>query len=196
MKRNESRERILDAFEDVLISDGERSATVEHVAERAGVTRGALVYHFASKEEMIDAFIERLGRAGNEASAQLIAAPEGAVERYILSAAPPMSALDKTLLAATRLAYSTRPAVVELLQELHRQWVRVLTHVTGDAALARLVLLVGDGVLFHSVLTGEPFALGDPEHGSPSTERRELMELIGELVAMRCGDRGEAGVLG
>lgn len=196
MKRNESRERILDAFEDVLIADGERSATVEHVAERAGVSRGGLVYHFASKEEMIEAFVERLRGTGAVASAQLLEAPEGAVERYIFSAGPPMSPIDKTLLAATRLAYSTRPEVVSVLRDIHRQWVRVLTHVTGDAALSRLLLLVGDGVFFHTIMTGDPFGLSGPAASSPSTERAELLEVIHELLASR-GVRSSAhGLVG
>lgn len=191
---SEQRERILDALEDILITDGERAATVEKVAERSGITRGGLVYHFASREDLLEAFMERLRGAGERASAQLLSAPEGAVERYILSAAPPMSDVDKTILAATRLATPSRPEVRELLIEMHRQWVRVLAGVTGDVALARLMLLIGDGIFFHTIMTGQPFVLGGPG-AQAGQERDELMGLVKELLS-RGGDRGNRGLLG
>lgn len=195
-ERYDTRERILDALEDVLIHDGERSATIERVAERAGVTRGGLTYHFDSKDALIEALIERVRAVGDIASAQMLAAPEGAVEHYIFSAGPPLSAVDKTLLAATRLAHANRPQVAAVLLDIHRQWARVLSHTTGDRVLARLLLLVGDGIYFHSITTGAPFSLGDPAAAeSPKEEMEELRALIRRLLASS-GRRENHGTLG
>lgn len=44
-----AREKVLDAFEAILIDDGERAATLEATAKAAGVSKGGLLYHFRSK---------------------------------------------------------------------------------------------------------------------------------------------------
>lgn len=194
---NDMKDRILDSFEDLLLFNGERATTIEQVAEHCGITRGGLIYHFASRHELLEAFIARLQQAGVESSGNLLMAPEGPVERYILSAGPPLSRIDRTMLAAARLANDENPRIREVLLQLHRQWVRVLTTSTGDEALSRLLLLLGDGVLFHSSMTGKPFALGEEPATGERQEREELIELVRDLIRWRGAQRpGEQGLLG
>ncbi|MES2867584.1 MAG: TetR family transcriptional regulator, partial [Actinomycetota bacterium] len=57
-----ARERVLDAFEEILISSGERTATLDATAKAAAVSKGGLLYHFASKDDLADGMIERLKR--------------------------------------------------------------------------------------------------------------------------------------
>lgn len=42
-------ERILDAFQDLVIDSGERAATLNAIAQHASVSKGGLLYHFGSK---------------------------------------------------------------------------------------------------------------------------------------------------
>lgn len=44
-----ARGAVLDAFESLLIEVGERAATLDAVAGRAGVSKGGLLYHFPNK---------------------------------------------------------------------------------------------------------------------------------------------------
>ncbi|WP_337479241.1 TetR family transcriptional regulator [Microbacterium yannicii] len=44
-----AREKVLDAFERILIDEGERAATMDAAARAAGVSKGGLLYHFASR---------------------------------------------------------------------------------------------------------------------------------------------------
>src|SRR5947199_10858349 len=39
-------------FRSILIAEGERAATIEAVAREAGVSKGGLLYHFASKDDL------------------------------------------------------------------------------------------------------------------------------------------------
>ena len=55
-----ARDAVLDAFEELLIDVGERAATLDAVAKRAGVSKGGLLYHFPNKEALITATLERL----------------------------------------------------------------------------------------------------------------------------------------
>lgn len=53
-----ARDSILRAAHDVFAADGYRSASLDAIAQRAGVTRGALLYHFRSKEALLRAILD------------------------------------------------------------------------------------------------------------------------------------------
>jgi len=55
-----ARDRILDTLEAILISEGERAATLDAVAARAEVSKGGLLYHFPNREALITGLLERL----------------------------------------------------------------------------------------------------------------------------------------
>lgn len=54
------RDELLDAAEDLLCDQGSASLTLSAVADRAGVSKGGLLYHFRTKEALIKAMVERL----------------------------------------------------------------------------------------------------------------------------------------
>jgi len=54
------RDTILDAALDCFISIGYASTTTAKIAEKAGVSRGAMLHHFPSKTELIQAAVEYL----------------------------------------------------------------------------------------------------------------------------------------
>lgn len=57
-----SRELILDATIDCLLAEGYAATTTTKVQARAGVTRGRLLHHFPSKQELLTAAVARLGQ--------------------------------------------------------------------------------------------------------------------------------------
>ncbi|MFC7715316.1 TetR/AcrR family transcriptional regulator [Nonomuraea recticatena] len=69
MPRPSSRERLLDAAAEVLLTDGAESLTLEAVAKRAGVSKGGLFYHFPTKQAMVAAMVDRLTSAFDAALA-------------------------------------------------------------------------------------------------------------------------------
>jgi AcrR family transcriptional regulator len=56
------RTRLLDATIECLVSYGYAGTTTARVAELAGVTRGAQIHHFRSKEDLVVAAIEHLAQ--------------------------------------------------------------------------------------------------------------------------------------
>ena len=56
------RTRLLNATVDCLVSYGYAGTTTQRVAQVAGVTRGAQVHHFKSKEDLVVAAIEHLAQ--------------------------------------------------------------------------------------------------------------------------------------
>src|ERR1700680_4142887 len=73
-----SRKRILDAAMEVFARFGYRRASMDQVAEAAGLTRQAVYHHFKNKEALFRAAVEALHDGALEAAAAAGAAAEQA----------------------------------------------------------------------------------------------------------------------
>lgn len=62
------RVRLLDATIDCLVTYGYAGTTTPRIAELAGVTRGAQVHHFRSKEDLVVAAVEHLAQQRTQAA--------------------------------------------------------------------------------------------------------------------------------
>ena len=70
--------RILDAAETLVRTRGVTGLTLDAAAHTAGVSKGGLLYHFASKEALLDALLKRLAAFIQEDfEAGVAAEPEG-----------------------------------------------------------------------------------------------------------------------
>ena len=56
----ERKKEILDVAEELFTAKGYESTSTTDILERVGIARGTLYYHFKSKEEILDALIERI----------------------------------------------------------------------------------------------------------------------------------------
>jgi AcrR family transcriptional regulator len=152
-----AREAVLDAFESLLIEVGERAATLDAVARRAGVSKGGLLYHFPNKEAMISALLERMDQlvAGDvEAMAK---APEGAAVYFIKSSLWADTPLDRVFVAATRLAEVAHAETLHRFAAVQGAWLELLAGDVGPA-MAKAVLYMGDGLYFNAMLASGPGA--------------------------------------
>ncbi|MEB3030815.1 TetR/AcrR family transcriptional regulator [[Mycobacterium] nativiensis] len=62
------RTRLLDATVESLVAHGYAGTTTPRIAEIAGVTRGAQIHHFRSKEDLVVAAIEHLAQQRTQAA--------------------------------------------------------------------------------------------------------------------------------
>jgi AcrR family transcriptional regulator len=62
------RTRLLDATVECLVSHGYSGTTTPRIAEMAGVSRGAQIHHFRSKEDLVVAAIEHLAQQRAQAA--------------------------------------------------------------------------------------------------------------------------------
>ncbi|MCU1478795.1 MAG: hypothetical protein JWQ64_3488 [Subtercola sp.] len=174
-----ARDRVLDAFENILITHGERSATLDAVAAEAGVSKGGLLYHFGSKDALVDGLVERLGELVSADIVNIRTAPAGVVDYFIRSSVNTESPLDRSIIAATRLAQGSHPRAQEALKSMQRSWFDVVSEAVGDPAVARAIMLVSDGLYYNSALL--PSALA--ETSDRATESMDdLVNIIQSLV--------------
>ncbi|GAA1528627.1 AcrR family transcriptional regulator [Microbacterium ginsengiterrae] len=147
-----ARERVLDAFERILIDDGERTATLDATAKAAGVSKGGLLYHFASKDDLAAGLLARLEALAQDDLDRMASAEEGPIAYFLRTSVMEDAGLDRALVAVSRLAQSGIPAAADALRRVREAWADALRpHVRDDTAL-ELVMLVSDGLYYNNAL--------------------------------------------
>jgi TetR/AcrR family acrAB operon transcriptional repressor len=83
---------LLDAAESCFAEHGYHATTVDAIAERAGVSKGAVYWHFESKRDVFTALVDRLVDAVQPRWQELALGPSPAAAlRQMLAAAPDLS---------------------------------------------------------------------------------------------------------
>ena len=142
-----TRDRLLDAFETLLVSAGSRSATLDAVASHAQVSKGGLLYHFHSKDELVEGMLTRLREQGRADVELMRTAKKGPVDFYLTTSINSGRDFDRALIAAARIA-QTDTRASQALGDLREGWFEVLLQHLDDEALARTIQLIGDGLYF------------------------------------------------
>jgi AcrR family transcriptional regulator len=176
-----ARDKVLDAFQRLLIEHGERETTLDAVAKAAGVSKGGLIYHFGSREALIEGLLGRLELEAEQDLQLMNTAAEGPVAYYIRTSAHTDTALDLALIAATRLLQRSHSRTREVLAAVHERWYQALLAAVGDPAIARLVMLVGYGMYYNATLAGADPADLPPE---PKEQVDDVLRLVRELIRL------------
>ena len=143
--KEEARSRILDAANKVFAEKGYHEATMDDIAKRLGVSKGAIYLYFPSKEDLFEAMCKTVPQAfkeilyssfGNEAN-PIQSATEFFDKMLKLSASNP--GLSFEILSEA----SRNPALKRILKRNHAEYEEVLT---GFLTEGRKRGIVGDNV--------------------------------------------------
>lgn len=143
-----TRDRLLDAFESLLVESGSRGATLDAVAAAAEVSKGGLLYHFHNKEDLVEGMLDRLRIQGAADVEKMRNAKRGPVDFYLETSVDSGSDFDRALIATARIAGENDARASQALADVREGWFTVLAEHLGDDALARTVQLIGDGLYF------------------------------------------------
>jgi AcrR family transcriptional regulator len=149
-----AREKVLDAFEAILVDEGARAATMDATARAAGVSKGGLLYHFGSKDALAAGLIERLRALVDEDVADMASAPDGPVAHFLRTSIMDNDPLDRAILATSRLAQDGSTEAADALRDIRERWAEAIRPVAPDGAALDLVMLVSDGLYFNNALAG------------------------------------------
>ena len=105
----ERKNEILDAAAELFAAKGYDETSTGDILDRVGIARGTLYYHFKSKEDILDALIERINAA-------LIAGAKAAAEDRSLPV------VERIVRAVMSLKLDAGEATIghEVLQQVHR----------------------------------------------------------------------------
>lgn len=179
MARSDTKAAILEAAGRIVLARGVAGLTLEAVAEQAGLSKGGLLYHYASKEALLAAMVERLVVVTEQrvdAYRRRDASPgswaRGYLEACLVDDIPdddPTGRLAVALLAAGAID----PHLVAALRARQDHW-RAMLHGDGiDPVVAMLVRLAADGLWMNDIF-GIPVLTAE--------ERREVLQRLQGLT--------------
>jgi AcrR family transcriptional regulator len=154
---------ILTAAERVVLRDGVMCLTVEAVAREAKLSKGGVLYHFATKESLIQAMLDRLIRYCEQEIAQHQqndTAPGGWTRAYVRKTLAPLTSYpgeaafpkSKEVGAGLIVAAATNPKLLEPLRKRFRTWQRAIERDGISPTRATVIRLAVDGLWLADVL--------------------------------------------
>jgi AcrR family transcriptional regulator len=182
-----TREALLEATIASLVEDGYTSTTTSRVAERAGVSRGAHLHHFQTRQALVAAAIEHLARRRSEEL--LRAAEELPTGRERVAAgldlvwsnyASPLYQAALDLWTCARTDAELRGHLIEVERELDRQTLelarRLFPQLADRTDFERLIEM--------SVATIRGLALLDTLHPGDERNRKQWAFCRARLVQL------------
>jgi AcrR family transcriptional regulator len=166
MPRPSKRAALLDAAAAVIRRDGATALTLDAVAAEAGVSKGGVLYHFATKRALIDGLMSRWL---DDFAAQL---GEGNFAVAYVRACD-IATADADTEVGLLAGMLEEPEVLEIARERYAEWMERILATVDDPVDAWLVRLAADG-LWYSDLLGIAAPRGD--------DRRRLIERLSALA--------------
>lgn len=158
--RSSNRETVLDAAQTVVTERGVAAMTLENVAALAGVTKGGLIYHFKTRELLLQALIERIVEQ-IESRHAAEAAKRGQTLKALLMAmiddAFTMPTAEKALMRNLLAAISTYPAQLGPVQRMYERMISSISQQDEHRGVALMVSCALDGLVFLELLDIKQF---------------------------------------
>jgi AcrR family transcriptional regulator len=176
-----TRERILDVALDLFVNQGYDGTSLREIAERLGVTKAALYYHFEAKEDILMALHMRLHEFGKSALTAMADDEPITLERW---AALLDEVVDQVLVQRKLfLMHERNQAALEKLHNQghdaeHEDLQNQLRHVLSDLRLPlrdRVRMAASTGALFAGL-----FLAGDDAFSE--SDDKELGQLLRECL--------------
>ncbi len=173
-----TRDRLLQATTHIIQTQGVERLTLDAVAKKAQVSKGGLLYHFASKEALVIGVIQYLMDDFDAAIAHELAqdsAPDspGRWLRAYVKATFNYRNLPTTLISNLLSAVTLNPELLEPVQSRFDDWQQQLQATGLDPVRASLVRLAADGLG-----TSELFGMALPDESL----RQPLLEMLLEMI--------------
>lgn len=152
-KADQTRARILTAAENVVLRDGVGHLTLEATATEAGLSKGGVLYHFGTRDALVEAMVRRLIDSfhADLADRQAADSGPGSFTRAYVGATfepsrPPETERENRLGAALVAAASAEPTLLAPIQEDFAEMQRGVEGDGIDPARATVARLAADGL--------------------------------------------------
>ena len=171
-----SRREILNAANQIVINLGVESLTLEATARAAGLSKGGLLYHFPTKQALIEGMIRHyLQRFESDLQSSARSIPtdqRGRLTRAYLETTFADNERTPRLNAGLLAAIATDPSLLSPVQESFADWVAVLDQDQLDPVTATIIRLAADGLWLV-----ELFGLAPPDAEMKGRVQQALVDL-------------------
>src|SRR5690606_3761439 len=150
MVRPSCKSLILDAAEAYVLEVGAANLTMDGVAEKAGVSKGGVLYHFPTKESLLVEMLSRRLEAGRAQRERVLEETEpGSAQRVkadIISLLHGKGEEDKRFASAFLAALANEPKLMETVRAYHAERFALHDQDAGDFETKCLLMLAADGL--------------------------------------------------
>lgn len=181
-KSDQTRNAILDAANRVLVEQSAERFTLESVAAEAGVSKGGLLYHFASKNALITGMMERSMALVDAVLEEELVRSNGDYLTAYIRASFRTTADPAQVSRAIQAAIVRDPALLNPLRERFERMQREISQRASSPELGLLVRLAMDGLWYSELYQ---FAPPDRE------QRGALQALLLKIAKETVEDEGE-----
>jgi AcrR family transcriptional regulator len=130
-----TRERIMAGAADVIRRVGYERATLGEITDAAGVTKGALYFHFATKEDIARALVDEQHRIVRESAALILETPRPALEQMMMLCSDLALRLVDDPIVRAGIRLTTDSSTFETpLAEPYRDWISTFGELAERAA--------------------------------------------------------------
>jgi AcrR family transcriptional regulator len=147
--RSSSREKLLDAAVDLITQHGVHELTLEGVATAVGVTKGGLIYHFKTKDDLLEALVERmLGelQQRNRVNAAKRGDTVGALLQTLVDETFDMPSCEKLLHSNLLAAVASYPHLMAPAQRFYAEHYDKFADAGPQVGLALVIATALDGI--------------------------------------------------
>lgn len=180
-KKANCKESIIDAAEAVVMELGAVHMSLDVVAKKAGISKGGLMYHFATKKSLLKAMIERMvGQFYADRAAMLDKVKPGPgreLRAGILTALEPNEKRDRMGFSILVVA-ANDPELLKCLKDAHRGHLKEMADSGLDFERASVISLASDGLMLLEMLGISPYSLAQKKK-----VRDTMIRMINELEA-------------
>lgn len=160
MTRPSCKNLILDAAEKLVLRVGAAHMTLDAVAEEAGVSKGGVLYHFSTKEALLECMLRRHVERGMERRRETISQmPPGPAQELKGEIVAQVVARDPNdrMCAAFLAAIANEPKLMSTIREIQSERYGRLVKPELPYERCVVLLLAVDGLFFHELLQSSPF---------------------------------------
>lgn len=169
-----TRTKLLDAAATVVRREGVQAMTLARVAEEAGVSKGGLLHHFGSKEELVTALLEQTLADADTGLHELTGDGPGAFARAYLEYVRRPDEHQADAATAVFAAAAAGDGELGPAADVFEAWQRRLMNDDGlDPAIGLLARIVGDGLWLIDL-----FGLARPAEA----DRAAVIDLVARLL--------------
>jgi len=184
--RSSSRERIMNAAEQVVLKEGATHMTLDAVAFKAGVSKGGLMYHFPSQDALLRAmmqrFIERMETRQADIYSGLPKDAARGIVAYILSWFS-LCEKDRRIASALLAAATRAPELMSTAKDAYRRTLATLINDRMNPERRAIIALATDGMWLMGLLGMQPFTV---------PKRKRIKAELLNLAREWCGVENDA----
>ena len=151
-----TRDKIIDAAMSIVRDQGVAKLTLDEAAKRAGLSKGGVLYHFKTKDDLVRGVVETLiNQCDTIQQGYYDREPEGPyrwARAVVRTGFDPNGPASDKLASALLASVAVNPELVAPLQAQYDKWVARIAADSPNPLLAGLICMAMDGHYFEKIL--------------------------------------------